>query len=142
MNEKVNLAQKLAQFSQYWSPHTVTQRNNYDLMVVKVRGKFIWHYYDETDDFCLGLSGQLVIRLRSAEVVLNPGELYVLPKGIEHQPYTAEETHILRIEPRRTPNTGNPGTAAPAGRSRGVVAGHGREKAIGFYRAWLMPKGA
>jgi mannose-6-phosphate isomerase-like protein (cupin superfamily) len=109
----INLASKLAQFQEHWSPRTVAQLNDYDIMVVKVQGEFVWHKHDDTDDFFLVLAGQLTIRLRDGEVVLNPGELYVVPRGVEHQPFAAEETHLLLIEPAGTPNTGDPQTAAP-----------------------------
>jgi mannose-6-phosphate isomerase-like protein (cupin superfamily) len=110
---KVNLASKLAQFTDHFSPRTVAQFNDCDIMVVKVRGEFIWHKHDDTDDFFLVLSGRLVIRLRDREVVLEPGELFVVPRGVEHQPFAEEETHILLIEPTGTPNTGDAATAAP-----------------------------
>lgn len=113
MYEPVNLAEKLAQFSQYWSPRTLGQLNDYDLMVVKVQGEFVWHKHDDTDDFFLVLSGRLVIRMRDREVVLEPGELFVVPRGVEHQPYAEHETHVLLIEPTGTPNTGDSATAAP-----------------------------
>jgi mannose-6-phosphate isomerase-like protein (cupin superfamily) len=109
----VNLAEKLAQFSDHWHPRTVTQLNDYDVMVVKVQGEFVWHKHDETDDFFLVLSGELQVRLRDRVVVLRPGELFVVPRGVEHQPYAAAEAHVLLIEPRGTPNTGDPATAAP-----------------------------
>ena len=82
-------------------------------MVVKVKGEFVWHKHDETDDFFYVLNGRLVIRLRDREVVLEPGELFIVPRGVEHQPYAEEEVHLLLIEPRGTPNTGDPATAAP-----------------------------
>lgn len=113
MPEKVNLAAKLAQFGEYWSPRTVAQLNEYDVMVVKVNGEFVWHKHDDSDDFFLVLAGRLIIRLRDGEVVLEPGELYVVPRGVEHQPFAPEETHLLLIEPTGTPNTGDPTTAAP-----------------------------
>lgn len=113
MPEKVNLAAKLAQFGEHWSPRTVAQLNAYDVMVVKVKGEFVWHKHDDTDDFFLVLAGRLIIRLRDGEVVLEPGELYVVPRGLEHQPFAPEETHLLLIEPTGTPNTGDPTTAAP-----------------------------
>jgi len=113
MHEKANLAEKLAQFSDYFAPRTVARFNDNDVMVAKLHGEFIWHTHDETDDFFLVLSGRLVIRLRDREVVLGPGELFVVPRGVEHQPYAAEETHILLIEPTGTPNTGDATAAAP-----------------------------
>jgi mannose-6-phosphate isomerase-like protein (cupin superfamily) len=113
MNNKVNLAEKLSQFSEYWSPRTVGQLNDYDLMLVKVKGEFVWHQHDETDDFFLVLSGQLIISLPERDIVLNPGELYVVPRGVQHRPRAEEETHLLLIEPTGTPNTGDAATAAP-----------------------------
>lgn len=113
LRTKVNLAEKLAQFSNHWSPRTVAQFNACDVMVVKVKGEFVWHKHDETDDFFLVLKGRLTIRLRDREVELGPGELFVVPRGVEHQPYAAEEVHLLLIEPTGTPNTGDPRTAAP-----------------------------
>ena len=113
MNEKINLAEKLTLFSEYWSPRTVTRFNGHDIMVVKVQGEFIWHKHDDTDDFFLVLKGRLTIRLRDRNVVLGPGELFVVPGGIEHQPFAEEETHLLLIEPTGTPNTGDRATAAP-----------------------------
>ena len=113
MNEAINLVEKLALFSDYWSPRTVTHLNDYDIMVVKVKGEFVLHKHDETDDFFLVLKGRLKIRLPEREVVLGPGELFVVPRGIEHQPVAEEETHLLLIEPTGTPNTGDKATAAP-----------------------------
>jgi mannose-6-phosphate isomerase-like protein (cupin superfamily) len=113
MNDAINLAGKLAQFSDYWAPRTVAQLNNHDVMVVKVQGEFVWHAHADTDDFFLVLKGRLTIRLRDREVVLRPGELFVVPRGVEHQPFAEEETHLLLIEPSGTPNTGGAATAAP-----------------------------
>ncbi len=113
MNNPVNLIEKLALFDNYWSPRTVAQLNDYDVMVVKVKGEFVWHKHAETDDFFYVLQGQLTIRLPDRQVVLNPGELFIVPRGVEHQPYAEEEVHLLLIEPAGTPNTGDPSTAAP-----------------------------
>ena len=112
MNDMINLAEKLALFSEHWSPRTIAQLNDYDVMVVKVQGEFVWHKHDETDDFFLVIQGRLVIRLRDRDVVLNPGELFIVPRGVEHQPYAEEEVHVLLIEPTGTPNTGDRATAA------------------------------
>ena len=111
--DKVNLAAKLAQFTEHWQPRTVARLNDYDVMVVKVQGEFVWHKHDETDDFFLVLAGELDVRLRDRVVTLGPGELFVVPRGVEHQPCAAREAHILLIEPTGTPNTGDPHTAAP-----------------------------
>jgi mannose-6-phosphate isomerase-like protein (cupin superfamily) len=112
-HDKVNLAAKLGQFHDHWRPRTVTQMNGHDVMVVKVQGEFVWHKHDDTDDFFLVLEGELQIRLRERTVVLGPGELFVVPRGVEHQPYAEREVSLLLIEPTGTPNTGDAATAAP-----------------------------
>jgi mannose-6-phosphate isomerase-like protein (cupin superfamily) len=113
MRDKINLADKLSTFSDYFSPRTVARLNDYDVMVVKVKDSFVWHKHDETDDFFLVLKGRLEIEMRDRTVTLGPGEMFVVPKGIEHRPVAKEEVHMLLIEPTGTPNTGDPKTAAP-----------------------------
>jgi mannose-6-phosphate isomerase-like protein (cupin superfamily) len=107
----INLADKLSLVTDHYHPHTVGQFNGHDLMVVKVKGPFTWHKHDDTDDFFLVLKGRLTIQLRDGNVTLGPGELFVVPKGVEHCPTAEVETHILLIEPRGTPNTGDAATA-------------------------------
>ena len=109
----VNLAEKLATFAEHWQPRTVAQFNGHDVMVVKLRGEFVWHAHPETDDLFLVLRGRLTIQLRDREVRLGPGELFVVPRGVEHRPVAEEEVHLLLIEPSGTPNTGDAATAAP-----------------------------
>ena len=82
-------------------------------MVVKVKGEFVWHNHDDTDDFFLVLDGSVTIQTRDEDIILDPGEVFVVPKGVEHCPLAAEEAHVLLIEPEGTPNTGDPETAAP-----------------------------
>ena len=108
----INLAAKLDLFSDYFQPRTVGQFNGHDLMVVKVKGPFVWHKHDDTDDFFLVLKGKITIQMRDGNVSLGPGELFVVPKGAEHCPVADEEAHILLIEPTNTPNTGDVATAA------------------------------
>lgn len=108
----VNLEQKLATFVEHWSPKIVAGFNGHDVMVVKVKGEFVWHSHPDTDDLFLVLKGALTIQMRDGDVRLGPGDLYVVPKGIEHRPVAGEETHLLLIEPIGTPNTGDPTTAA------------------------------
>ncbi len=108
----VNLEQKLAKFSEHWSPKIIQRFNGHDVMVVKVKGEFVWHSRGDTDDFFLVLKGKLIIQLRDGDVPLGPGELYVVPKGVEHRPIAEEETHLLLIEPSGLPNTGDASTAA------------------------------
>ena len=107
----INLADRLATFSEHYAPRIIGQFNGHDVMVVKAKGPFVWHKHDDTDDFFLVLKGQLVIQLRDGDVTLGPGEMYVVPKGVEHCPIAHDEVHILLIEPRGTPNTGDPATA-------------------------------
>ena len=109
----INLADKLGTFSDRWQPRTIGQFNGHDLMVVKVQGEFVWHTHDDTDDFFLVLEGRLTIQMRDRHVDLGPGELFVVPRGIEHCPIAHEETHLLLIERAGTPNTGDAATAAP-----------------------------
>jgi mannose-6-phosphate isomerase-like protein (cupin superfamily) len=118
MDAAINLAAKLATFDDRWKPRIVGMLNDYKLVVVKVEGEFVWHKHDETDDFFLVIEGHLSIDLRSeAEqrtVELDPGELFVVPKGVEHRPRAAAETHVLLIEPYDTVNTGDAGGALTA----------------------------
>jgi mannose-6-phosphate isomerase-like protein (cupin superfamily) len=109
----INLAEKLASFDGHWQPRTVGTFNGHDLMLVKVKGEFVWHSHSDTDDFFLVLKGRVTIRMRDGNVTLGPGEMFVVPKGIEHCPTADEEAHLLLIEPSGTPNTGDPRTAAP-----------------------------
>ncbi len=110
----VNLAGKLAGFTEHWQPRTVARLNDYDVMVVKAGGEFVWHSHPDTDDFFLVLAGRLNIELRDRTVSLGPGELFVVPRGVEHRPFVdgGDEAHVLIIEPTGTPNTGDPETAA------------------------------
>jgi mannose-6-phosphate isomerase-like protein (cupin superfamily) len=112
MSDAIDLSEKLSTFSEHWSPRTVTQFNNCDVMVVKVKGEFVWHKHDDTDDFFLVLKGLLDIHLRDRTITLGPGQMYVVPKGVEHRPVARKEAHLLLIEQTGTPNTGNAATAA------------------------------
>jgi mannose-6-phosphate isomerase-like protein (cupin superfamily) len=116
MDDKVNLEDKLELLDKTFLPGVVGYLNDYKLIVVKVLGDFVWHKHDETDDFFLVLSGHLTIQLRDRNVELDPGELFVVPRGVEHCPKADRETHVLLIEPRATVNTGDAGgdmTAEP-----------------------------
>jgi mannose-6-phosphate isomerase-like protein (cupin superfamily) len=111
--DKINLREKLQLFDDYFAPRTVAQFNGHDVMVTKLKGPFIWHKHDDTDDFFFVISGTLEIELRDRTVSVGPGEIYIVPKGVEHRPVAPEEVHVLLIEPSGTPNTGDPKTAAP-----------------------------
>ena len=107
----VNLAQKLSTFSEYFSPKIVADYNGNDVYLAKIKGEFVWHSHPDTDDLFLVLKGKLTIKLRDGDVVLGPGELYVVPRGVEHCPVAEDEAHVLLIEPAGTPNTGDAATA-------------------------------
>jgi len=113
MSNGIDLAEKLSTFSEHWSPRTVTKFNDCDVMVVKVEGEFVWHKHDDTDDFFLVVKGVLDIQLRDRTITLGPGQMYIVPKVVEHRPVAREEVHLLLIEPTGTPNTGDVATAAP-----------------------------
>src|SRR5690242_14118897 len=109
MDDTIDLAAKLATSSDHWSPRTVAQFNECD----EGAGEFVWHKHDETDDFFYVLKGTLAIELRDRTVTLGPGQMFIVPKGVEHRPVAREEVHLLLIEPTGTPNTGDARTAAP-----------------------------
>jgi mannose-6-phosphate isomerase-like protein (cupin superfamily) len=116
VNEKINLAAKLALLENPYEPGIVGFINDYKLQVVKVKGPFVWHKHEDTDDFFLVLRGRLTIHLRDRDIELEPGEIFVVPRGVEHCPEAEDETHVLLIEPRDTVNTGDAGgemTAVP-----------------------------
>ena len=108
----INLEDKLAAFETHWAPHILAGYNGNDVMVVKVLGEFNWHSHADTDDFFLVLQGEVDIEMRDRTVTLRAGEMFVVPKGVEHRPVARQEAHLLLIEPRGTPNTGDPETAA------------------------------
>jgi mannose-6-phosphate isomerase-like protein (cupin superfamily) len=105
--EKVNLAEKLALFDERWSPKIVAELNDTHVTIVKVDGEFVWHHHDDEDELFLVVSGRLRMQLRDGDVVLEPGELIVVPRGVEHCPLAEGETHVVLIEPKTTLNTGN-----------------------------------
>jgi mannose-6-phosphate isomerase-like protein (cupin superfamily) len=109
MQDKVNLAEKVALLEKPYSPGIVAFMNDYKLAVVKVKGEFVWHRHDNTDDFFLVLRGRMTIQLRDRDIDLEEGDLYVVPCGVEHCPRAEEEAHVLLIEPRGTMNTGSAG---------------------------------
>jgi len=105
--QSINLQDKLSKFSEHWSPKIIAQMNDYHFKLAKVQGEFVWHDHPETDEVFLVVKGQLDIHLRDGVVSLNEGELYVVPKGVEHKPVAEKECHILLVEPAGTVNTGD-----------------------------------
>jgi mannose-6-phosphate isomerase-like protein (cupin superfamily) len=105
----VNLADKLSLFDELWSQKKVAVLNDYEVKLAKLKGEFVWHAHEDTDELFLVISGRLTIQLRHADVLLEPGELFVVPRGVEHCPVAHEETAILLLEPAGTLNTGSTG---------------------------------
>jgi mannose-6-phosphate isomerase-like protein (cupin superfamily) len=111
--DKVDLAAALATFTEPWSPRIVARYNDNKVFLTKAKGDFVWHSHPDTDDLFLVVEGHLTIQLRDRDVELAPGELFVVPRGVEHRPRSADGASVLLIEPAGTPNTGDPATAAP-----------------------------
>jgi mannose-6-phosphate isomerase-like protein (cupin superfamily) len=103
----INLQEKFSRFAEHWSPKIVAQMNDYHLKLAKVQGEFVWHDHPETDEVFLVVKGRLDIHFRDGVVSLSAGEMFVVPKGVEHKPSAQQECHILLIEPAGTVNTGN-----------------------------------
>ena len=110
----INLHDKLAKIAQTWSPRVIAEMNDYQFKLVKLEGDFIWHDHKGTDEAFLVIDGQLRIDFRDGSVHLGPGELFVVPKGVEHKPYAEKEVRLLLIEPRGVVNTGEQGGARTA----------------------------
>ena len=110
---KVTLSEKLSQIQGHWAPHVVAEYNDNEVFVVKVQGEFPWHSHPETDDLFLVLSGEILLDVEDQTHRLGAGDLFVVPAGAQHRPRAEREAHLLLIEPKGTPNTGDPATAAP-----------------------------
>jgi mannose-6-phosphate isomerase-like protein (cupin superfamily) len=103
----INFAEKLSLFSDQWTPRVVAEMNDYQFKIVKLQGDFIWHSHANTDETFIVLEGKLRIDFRDGHVTLSDGEMYVVPKGVEHKPYAEKETKVLLIEPKGVLNTGD-----------------------------------
>lgn len=105
----VDIADKLVLFSDHWSPKVVARLNDYEIKLVKLKGEFVWHTHDDTDELFLVIDGRLTIQLRDGDVTLGPGQLYVVPAGVEHCPVTDGDVSAMLIEPAGVVNTGDAG---------------------------------
>ena len=105
--DKVNLIEKFGKFHELWSPKIVGELNGQHVKLAKLKGEFMWHHHENEEELLLVVKGNLVIKLRDRDVVLNEGEFFIVPRGVEHMPVAAEETHVLMFEPKSTLNTGN-----------------------------------
>jgi len=105
----INLEEKLGLFREHWAPKVIAEMNDYQFKIVKIEGDFIWHDHKDTDETFLVIEGRLRIDFRDGAVELGPGEMFVVPKGVEHKPYAELEVKLLLIEPRGVVNTGHEG---------------------------------
>ncbi len=108
-NRPIDLAERFDQITELWSPKVVARLNDYEIKLVRVQGEFVWHTHEETDELFLVLDGSLSIQLRDGDVTLGPGQLYVVPRGVEHCPLAAGEVRAMLIEPVGVVNTGDAG---------------------------------
>ena len=105
--KKINFSEKLSEFSDHWSPKVIAEMNNYQFKLVKIEGEFIWHNHADTDETFIVLEGSMFIELEDETVELNEGEMYVVPRGVNHKPYALEECKVMLGEPRGVVNTGD-----------------------------------
>ena len=113
-NAPIDLAERLSLVSERWSPKVIARLNDYEIKVVKVEGEFVWHSHDDTDELFLVIDGELTIQLRDGDVTLLPGQLFVVPRGVEHCPIADGEVHAVLIEPVGVVNTGSAGGSLTA----------------------------
>ena len=116
----INFAEKLSLFSDQWQPRVIAELNDYQFKIVRIEGDFIWHDHKDTDEAFIVLEGMLRIDFRDGFVTLGPGEMVVVPKGVEHKPFAEGEVKMLLIEPRGTLNTGHEGGARTAESDRWI----------------------
>lgn len=107
--DPINFKEKLAKFSDHWSPKIIAKMNDYHFKLVKFQGDFIWHSHDDTDEVFITIDGEMSIEFRDGRVDLKTGEMFVVPKGVEHKPFANKECKIMLIEPAGTINTGDAG---------------------------------
>jgi len=107
--KKINFKEKYSKFTKHWSPRIIGEMNNYQFKLAKIEGEFIWHGHKDTDETFIVIEGEMILKFRDSEVKLTQGEMYVVPKGIEHKPCAENECKILVIEPRGVINTGDAG---------------------------------
>ena len=105
--EKINLKEKYSKFSKHWSPRIIAEMNNYQFKLAKIKGEFVWHDHKDTDETFIVVEGNMTLKFRDREVRLSKGEMYVVPKGVEHKPCSENECKILVVEPRGVTNTGD-----------------------------------
>ena len=103
---KIDIQEKLAKFSDHWSPRVIAEMNDYQFKLVKIQGDFVWHDHADTDEVFIVIEGSMRIEFEDGEVELSEGEMYVVPRGVNHKPYAEEECKVMLVEPRGVMNTG------------------------------------
>ena len=104
---KINLKEKFSKFSEHWSPKVIAEMNDYQFKLVKIQGEFVWHNHDDTDETFIVIEGEMKIEFENETLQLNEGDMFVVPKGVEHKPWAGNECKVMIIEPRGVLNTGN-----------------------------------
>jgi len=107
---KINIKEKLSKFTDHWSPRIIAEMNDYQFKLVKIKGDFVWHNHDDTDEVFIVLEGEMKIEFNNETVELKEGEMFVVPKGVEHKPYAEKECKVMLIEPKGVVNTGDAGS--------------------------------
>ena len=103
----INLKEKFSKFSDHWSPKVIAEMNDYQFKLVKIQGEFVWHNHDDTDETFIVIEGEMKIEFENETLQLNEGDMFVVPKGVEHKPWAGNECKVMIIEPRGVLNTGN-----------------------------------
>lgn len=107
MSDVINIQQKFDLFQDQWSPKRIGTLNGQQILLAKIQGEFVFHKHDDEDELFMVMKGQLKLELRDKTVIVNPGEFFVVPKGVEHKPIAEQETHLLLFEPLSTKHTGD-----------------------------------
>ena len=126
-DQPLDLRESLASFSEHWTPHVLTELNDYQVKLAKLKGEFVWHSHADTDELFLVLEGSLILDLPGGAVELKQGQMYVVPKGVEHRPRADEECHLLLVEPRGVVNTGEARGEFTAANDRWIPGEHPRQ---------------
>ncbi|GIN42207.1 MULTISPECIES: cupin domain-containing protein [Heyndrickxia] len=106
-NQAINIKNKLSKFNEYWSPKVISEMNDYQFKLAKLLGDFVWHSHNDTDEVFIVIEGEMKIEFRDGEVTLSKGEMYVVPKGVEHKPFAEKECQVMLVEPKGVVNTGD-----------------------------------
>jgi len=104
---KINLGEKFSKFSEHWTPKVIAEMNDYQFKLVKIEGEFIWHNHSDTDEVFIVIEGRMFIEFDNETIELNEGEMYVVPKGVQHKPYSKQECKVMLVEPKDVVNTGD-----------------------------------